>query len=251
MKILIIENQQAAINQLIFNIYKFLPGATVTSTATNFEESKEVLSSTQFDLVFCDINIQGGNCFELLRKYALGCPVIFTTTYNQFAVKAFEQHKTTYLLKPLDGKEFQRSIAKIDHCRYTKSKFDNINTMINKPSMSFKTRYIIKVGKSQVAVNMVDIAYFFSCEGTTFIQHSDGQQFVVEKTLEIIEKEVSPELFFRISRNCIASIYSIEMAEKHRSGRLQISLYPSFNDDIFISRAKVNDFLLWYEGNLH
>ena len=174
--------------------------------------------------------------------------VIITTAYENYALKAFRVNSIDYLLKPIDSESFVNAVEKFKKNR-TNSPFnkETITKLVNS-SKVYKQRFTVKVGNHIIVIDINDIAYIYSENKSTYFVTRDKRKFLSDLSLETLEDQLNPSLFFKLSRSCIASVFSIESISKHFNSRLKIKLTPNLVEDILVSRAKVPSFLNWLEG---
>ena len=205
------------------------------------------------DLMFFDIQMSDGMSFEIFNHINSTTPVIFTTAFNEFAIKAFKVNSIDYLLKPLKLNELNDAIKKYLSLedKYGNKRqpisLDQIEQLfkLNKPS--FKSRFIVKIGDQILHISIKDIAYFKSEDNVTLIVTRNNKRYIIDYPLEQITTEINPDHFHRINRSFIIHIDSIKKINKYFNSRLHIELEPVTSDHVLISRIKVPDFLKWID----
>ena len=205
------------------------------------------------DLMFFDIQLADGMSFEIFNHIESNAPVIFTTAFNEFAIKAFKVNSVDYLLKPIKLNELNAAIKKYlsleekSGNRRQPISLDQIEQLfkLNKPS--FKSRYIAKIGDQILHIPIKEIAYFKSEDNVTFIVTHNNKRYIIDYALEQITTEINPDHFHRINRSYIIHIDSIKKINKYFNSRLHIELEPTNPDQVLISRIKVPDFLKWID----
>ncbi len=194
------------------------------------------------DVIFMDVELSDGNCFEIFRQVPIRAKVIMTTAYDNYAIKAFEAGSLDYLLKPVSPAELDRAVNRAlqgpGH-----ADFDSVLRKADEGRR--RERFIVRLNDRIVPVNVVDIAYFCSEEKSNFLYTFDGRKFIVDSTLDIIADELSEDSFFRVSRSCIISVKAIQSLVKQANGRLQIVPNPPVPFEIAVSRSRVDDFMVW------
>ncbi len=198
------------------------------------------------DIVFMDVELSDGMCFEIFKHVNIPAKVIITTAYDHYAVKAFKINSIDYLLKPIDTSEL---IIAVNKCRLQHNILNNnklIEEILTKPEVrAYKQRFIVKIGDRIIIVPVIDIAYFISQDKTSYLVTREGKQYILDLSLDALEGLLNPKIFFRISRACITNIDAISQVTKHFSGRLKIILNPKRDEDIFVSRVRTSDFMHW------
>lgn len=197
------------------------------------------------DIVFMDVELSDGTCFDIFKLVKIHAPIIITTAYDNHAIKAFKVNCTDYLLKPIDPVEL---VAAVNKCVTRHEKLGDEGETMYGEGGEYKQRFIIKLGDKIIIVNQEDVAYFVSAEKTSYLVNREGKSYIMDQSLDTIERMVDPKEFFRLSRACITRIGSIQSVSKHFSGRLKIGLNPRHDEDIFVSRVRTNDFMRWING---
>lgn len=250
MKTIIIEDEKPAARLLQRKLKNF--NIEVEIMLHSVEESIEWFSKNEHpDLIFLDIQLSDGLSFEIFEKIAIKSAVIFTTAYDEYALKAFKLNSIDYLLKPIDEEELEVAISKFK-MRLPKQEntfqmdFEEIKKMLQNPlGENFKTRFTVKVGQYLKVISIDEIECFFSENKGTYIHTSDNRDYLIENTLETLEQELDPKKFYRISRKFILPLQSIKEIVVYSNSRLKINLATFSNDEVIVSREKVTDFKSW------
>lgn len=248
MDILIIEDEIPAQMQIKRLLSMHYPDFKIVGVCASILSAAAWLRENTPDLIFMDVELSDGICFELFNMVDIKSCVIITTAYESYALNAFKVNSIDYLLKPVNSDEFCKAVEK---CVKMKGKSvldeDIINKLITS-SKVYKQRFTVKLGKQIIVVNITDVAYFYSENKSTFIVTNDKRIFLSDLSLDNIETGLNPEIFFKLSRSCIASISSIDSVSKHFNSRLKVKLKPTYKEDILVSRVRVPAFLEWLEG---
>ena len=221
------------------------------------EESIEWFSNNEHpDLIFLDIQLSDGLSFEIFEHFVkakcdIKSAIIFTTAYDEYALKAFKLNSIDYLLKPIDEDDLEVAISKFK-MRLPKPEnklqldFEQIKKMFQNPfDKNYKTRFTIKIGQHLKVISTDEIECFFSENKGTYIHTFDNRNYLIESTLEILEQDLNPLNFYRISRKFIIPLKSIKEIVVYSNSRLKIIL-PSFKDEeVIVSREKVAAFKAW------
>lgn len=251
MNILIIEDEKPAarllsrkIEKLGFPVYKMLH--SVSESILWFEENKHP------DLIFLDIQLSDGLSFEIFEKLEINSAIIFTTAYDEYALRAFKLNSIDYLLKPIDEEELEVAISKFQN-QFQKSAvttldFEAIKRMLINPiDRIFKKRFTIKIGQQLKVIPLEDVECIYSQNKGTYIHTLENRNYLLDETLESVETELNPEDFFRVNRAFIIPLKAIKEIQMHSNSRLKVIL-PTFRDEeIIVAREKVADFKLWLE----
>lgn len=244
MRILIIEDEPPAQEELARIIKKRFPQMETIGRLTSVKESIEWLRENKADLIFMDIHLADGNCFDIFSHVEIHTPIIFTTAYDQYAIQAFKVNGIGYLLKPIVESDLAAAVKKLE---YRPEKFSELLNAITS-SLGYKSRTIIKSGDKFNILKMEDVAYFYAEERVTFVVPKQGKKQIVGHTIEALESLLDPKRFFRINRSCIASIDAIESVSKYFNSRLKVCVRPEFGDKLLVSRARAPKFLKWLES---
>jgi DNA-binding LytR/AlgR family response regulator len=250
MKILIIEDERQAANRLIRLIGTYFELAEIIQDIDSVKKAIKWFSENSApDLIFCDIQLADGISFEIFEKVKLSTPIIFTTAFDQYAIKAFQVNAIDYLLKPIDPKEFERAVAKFKANQLKPNlDFEAIREMLSPKATAFKSRFLVRFGEKIQSISTEEVAFFFSTERVTFIQTKEGKKFVLDQTLEQIENQIDPNLFFRLNRKYLCSFPSISDIFTYSNSRLKVKLRDCSDEDILVSREKTADFKTWLDG---
>jgi Response regulator of the LytR/AlgR family len=203
------------------------------------------------DIIFMDVELQDGSCFEIFKHETITAKVIMTTAYDKYAVKAFEAGSIDYLLKPFDDEALLRAVSR---CRASSDSFD-INAILStmqrfahdrdSTRKTYRRRFIVRLGQKIIPIETSDVAYFYVEGKSKYIVKNDGTKYYFDHQMESILDELDPQVFFRISRNYIISSFAIKGIERIYGGRLKILMDPPPETDMIVARSRVNDFMAW------
>lgn len=250
MKVLIVEDEIMAQRSLIRVLTQNFPDMEIVGTTTSVKSTVAWLSDPEnkADVIFMDVELADGVCFEIFRQTEVKAKVIMTTAYDSYALKAFEAGSVDYLLKPVDAAALKRAVARV---RMSGGGVD-VETLLklvgNAPAAKkeYKERYIVRFNDRIVPLQTSNIAYIYSEEKNNYLVTFDQQRYIIDSSLDVISEDLNPEHFFRISRSCIVSMQAIESIIK-QSGRLRIMANPEPSFEMTVSRSRVDDFLEWLE----
>lgn len=199
------------------------------------------------DLIFLDIQLSDGLSFEIFDGNDINSSIIFTTAYDEFALKAFKMNSIDYLLKPISQDELSFAIDKFERLRDDRQELNlkQIKEIFNNSHTNFKNRFTVKVGQNIKLINIEDIECFYSENKGTYIFTKDGDQYLLDYSLDQIEGLLHPERFFRISRSHLINISAIKNISIHSNSRLRIELFHYPSKDVIVSRERVQDFKTW------
>ncbi len=249
MTTIIIEDEKPAARLLQRKLEKL--GINVGVMLHSVQEALEWFSSnTHPDLIFLDIQLSDGLSFEIFEKTKINSAIIFTTAYDEYALKAFKLNSIDYLLKPIDEDDLEIAVNKFK-ARLPKQEnpafdFDQIRKMFQNPSeKNYKTRFTVKIGQHLKVITTDEIECFFSENKGTYIHTIDNRNYLIENTLETLENELDPKAFYRISRKFIIPLKSIKEIVMYSNSRLKLILPTYKDDEVIVSREKVPDFKEW------
>ena len=238
--LIIIEDEQPAIAKLKKILLESGEGINIVQILGGVEESVNWLSNHPApDLIFMDIQLSDGICFEIFDAIKITAPIIFTTAYDAYAIKAFTVNSIDYLLKPIDPELLRKSLSKFKE-HYLSGRTDQINQLISDMPVKFKSRFLIKTGVHFKSVPVSDIESFFIQERSTFLKTKDGKTLDIDYSLDQLEKMVNPEDFFRANRNYLINTDFIKDMIGYSGNRIKVKmLYGTYAEPIIISRERV------------
>lgn len=250
MRILIIEDEDLAAWGLISKLQQLDPATEVLATLDTVKSAVEWFKTNPApDLAFFDIQLADGLSFEIFEQVKVPCPIIFTTAYDAYALRAFKVNSVDYLLKPVSPEDLAQAFSKLRQLRGAATlDAGTIQQMMQmlKPRQ-YKTRFMVKVGDHLTAVAAEEVDYFFGENKIVWLRHQNGRKYPVEYTLEQLEEMLDPQHFFRLNRQYIAAIGVIKDVVTYSNSRLKVTLKdPMSTDDVLISREKVEAFKLWF-----
>jgi DNA-binding LytR/AlgR family response regulator len=201
------------------------------------------------DLAFLDIQLGDGTSFELLQELNVTFPVIFTTAFDQYAIKAFKYQSIDYLLKPIGEEELGQAVEKYQRSNGLPLQHltHDVTTTHRLITGDFKKRFLIKIGDQYKPVAIEEVAYFYSNENQTYLMTLSGKYFPVDQSLEQIENSINPLEFFRVSRKMLIGLSAIDEVHTYFNSRLLIKLQPSTDLECIVSRERVSDFKSWMD----
>lgn len=252
LKVLIVEDEIMAQKSLIRTITQNFPDMEIVGTSGSVRNTVDWLKTpgNHADVIFMDVELSDGECFEIFRQHEVKAKVIMTTAYDSYAIKAFEAGSIDYLLKPIDVSALKRAVAR---CLMSGGDVDveallkAIGNAGGSPKKEYKERYIIRFNDRIVPVPTDDIAYVYSEEKTNYLITFNGNKYIIDASLDVMVEDLDPEKFFRVSRGCIISLKAISSIIKQAGSRLKIVSKPEAPFEMTVSRSRVDDFLEWLE----
>lgn len=253
MKVLIIEDEAPAYRRLSTMLNKNHPHLTIIEVLDSISDTlKWLRNHNSPDLIFSDIQLADGLSFEIYKKIQVNCPIIFTTAYDEYMLDAFRTNGIDYLLKPIEEESLNRSIEKFERLKKSESEPNNevgkLMQLLETRAYKYKTRFLVKLGTKLIPVQAEHIAYFQSSQGSTDMILNNGKRLVIDQTLDELQNVMNPVHFFRLNRQYLAQIGSIESIHQYFKGKLKVVLQPAATDDVIISREKSRSFKNWIDG---
>ena len=249
LNIIIIEDEKPAARLLERKIQKL--GYSITTLLHSVEESLLWFQNNPHpDLIFLDIQLSDGLSFEIFEKIDIKSAVIFTTAYDEYALRAFKLNSIDYLLKPIDEEELATAISKFANQFQVNSvsnlDFEAIKRMLVNPiSKEYRKRFSVKIGQQIKVIDIAEIECLYSENKGTYIHTSDNRDYLIDSSLEVVEAELNPNDFFRISRKYIIPLQSVKEIQVYSNSRLKISLPTYKADEVIVARERVSDFKEW------
>jgi len=251
MNILIVEDEIMAQKSLSRVLTQNFPDFKIVGCTDSVKGTVEWLRDpdNKADIIFMDVELSDGVCFEIFRQVEVKSKVIMTTAYDSYALKAFEAGSVDYLLKPIEHDALKRAVAR---CRMNEGNID-VEMLIKatgglpEPRKDYKERFLIRVNDRIIPLETSKIAYIYSEEKSNWLVTFDGHKYIIDSSLNIVNEGLDPDKFFMISRSCIISMKSITSIIKQAGGRLRIMPVPECSFEMTVSRSRVDDFLNWLE----
>ena len=249
MRILIIEDEKPAANRLFQLLRPHFSGDELIGNLDSVRRSVAwFLENPAPDLIFCDIQLADGISFEIFEQVKISSPVIFTTAFDQYAIRAFQVNAIDYLLKPIDPEALDLAIAKFKSSKIPPALDLNLlKSLMQTPEKTYKSRFLVRFGEKIQSVPIGEIAFFFSEERVTFLQTFQGKKYVLDSTLEQVEGQVDPSTFFRLNRKYLVQADAIEEVLTYSNSRLKVILQNCKDSDILVSREKVSELKEWLD----
>jgi DNA-binding LytR/AlgR family response regulator len=252
MKILIIEDEPFARVELIRLMKATGREFTLLDQIDTVADSVRWLKThDQPDLIFLDIQLADGLSFEIFRQVHVTSPVIFTTAYDEYAIKAFQVNSIDYLLKPVSPDALEIALRKLDDLRTVlnpvKPRLESaqMENLLRMMAREYKTRILLRTGDNIRSVDMEEVAYFYAEDDVVFAMLKNKNRSIVDYTLNQLEAELDPKHFHRLTRGCLARITAIKKVSKYFNSRLLVELEPPMEEKQLVSRVNVPDFLKW------
>lgn len=264
MNVLIVEDEDLAVRKLRKLVAEVDPSLHVMGVTASIEDSVNWLSEhTAPDLIFMDIELADGQSFDIFEQVDIRSRVIFTTSYDEYALQAFKVNSIDYLLKPIQREDLERSLRKLRELTASDQATNegtaqplaqplNIEKLLrelqgagNPAAKDYRKRFLVKQGQKLLSVEVGDILYFYTDERFSFFKTRTNQKFLVDYTLDELADSLDPAQFFRINRGLILTHNAVEQIQPYFGNRLALTLKPAFDKEAIVSREKVSDFKHW------
>jgi DNA-binding LytR/AlgR family response regulator len=250
MKAIIIEDEPRAAKRLQSLLHDIDQSIQILAQLESVLEAQDFLkSSPELDIIFSDIQLADGLSFEIYENLSALPPIIFTTAYDQYAIKAFKNNGIDYLLKPIHPDELSKAINKLK--QFQKNSLDTtilkaLAQQIHQPeTIHYKDRFLIKVGQHLKSFSIQNIYSFYSMDKATFIQTNEGRNYVIDHTMDHLESLLNPKLFFRLNRKYILNINANFEITAWTNSRLKITLQGCDDNMIIVARNRTKEFKYW------
>jgi len=252
MNVLIVEDEVLAAERIQTLIMATSPQAKVIETLDTVTDTISFLQSGgEIDLLVMDLQLADGKSLEVFEKIQVNTPVIFTTAYDEYAIEAYKCHSIDYLLKPVQYADMERALKKFERLNSSQvlpaKQIDILKKILNnKPA--YKERFLIKVGNKTQFRQTTDVAFIFAEGKNAFIvTQTENRKYLIDHTLEELEKILNPDQFFRINRKQMINVDSIREIKGQISTKLEVILSQSCDQELWVSRDRATDFKRWID----
>jgi DNA-binding LytR/AlgR family response regulator len=253
MNVLILEDEASASRRLKTMLRKIVPDIAILAVIDSVEDAVAWLAANdEPDIIFADIQLSDGICFDIFRQVNPMCPVVFTTAYDEYAVEAFRVNSIDYLLKPVHPDKLKSSIDKLHSMKLAfspgqPSKLNSLLKLLDRGEKGYKTRFLVKSGQTMKSVPAQSAAYFVIDDQLAFLVNKESKRYLIEYTLDDLESLLDPSMFFRINRQMIVSFEAVTAIHPYFNNRLKLDIEPGVDEDVFVSRMRVGDFKKWLD----
>lgn len=257
MDALIVEDEDLSVRRLRKLLNEVAPALLISGVTDSIEETVEWLRNNQKagnpdpNLIFLDIELSDGQSFEIFNRVQVSSTIIFTTSYDEYALQAFKLNSIDYLLKPVHRDDLQRSLQKYENMRAQpgEDSLEGIKKLLEGfqkiGKKEYRQRFLVKQGQKMLSIEVSEIAYFFTEERYSFFVTDANQKLLVDYTLDELADVLDPAKFFRINRGMMVTHKSVDKIDPYFGSRLALSLRPSHSKEALVSREKVGDFKHW------
>ncbi|MBX2827862.1 MAG: LytTR family DNA-binding domain-containing protein [Flavobacteriaceae bacterium] len=249
MKAVIVEDEAIASRRLASLIGELAPEMEIVGQVTSVENGNRWFAENNMpDLIFLDIQLNDGYGFDILDGLEDHPPVIFTTAYNEYAIRGFKYNGIDYLLKPIDRNDLRDALYKFRKNNVEAPvETDKIAELKKLFAKEYKRRFMVKVGNHFNTFSVEEIAYFKSHEGLIFLHSHTGQEFPIEYSIDQLEDILDPVQFFRINRKFMVSVKAVLEIHTYFNSRLLLKLQPKEEEQVIVSRERTSNFKRWLD----
>lgn len=248
MKILIIEDEKHTAQRLVQLIMEIKKDAQIVAVLNSVESSLLWFRNNEEpDLIFQDIQLGDGLCFEIYDSIHIQSPIVFTTAYSEYALKSFELNSISYVVKPYDKKDLQEVFDKYDNIKshFNVPETQLLQEILFQKKTTYKRRFLIKIGEQYQVLNAKDIAFVVFDHGLSFAYTFNNERFPLDLSMNELANQLDPNIFFRINRQTIINSSSIKKISNWFNARLKLETEPREAIEFVVSREKVKDFKEW------
>ena len=250
MKVVIIEDEHLTAQRLEGMLKKYDAQIEVLAELPSVAESIEWFKmNPDPDLVFMDIHLEDGQSFSIFDTLNLEVPVIFTTAYDEYMIKAFKVNSVDYLMKPLNYDELSQAIDKFKRLHTNeKGKDHQLETLLQslqKKEPEYKSRFLVSIGSRLKTIEDEEVRYFYSADKITFLVTKDNQRFPIDYSLDKLALMLNPKDYFSINRQMTVKLSAINNIHVYAKGKIQLELNPPMKEDVFVSMDRVVEFKEW------
>lgn len=252
MNLLIVEDETPAALRLNKLIMEFRSNWKIQNISDSIKSSVKWLKENDPpDLIFMDIQLADGLSFEIFKETRITSPVIFTTAFDQYTLRAFKVNSIDYLLKPIDNEELQAAIVQFENIHADRAAVsdDSIQSILQSfKSKNYKERFLVKSGDQFSYVNINDASYFYAEDGVLFLCTNNCKRFIIDYTVDKLIELLNPKEYFRINRKIIVKHNAIEKINTYFNSRLKLELKPQTQFDVVVARERVKGFKEWLDS---
>lgn len=252
MKVVLIEDEEPASERLKKLLLQLDPNIDILQTLVSIKTSVTWLKDNSPDLIFMDIHLADGLSFEIFKEVRISCPVIFTTAYDQYALQAFKVNSIDYILKPVKKEDLQAAIDKFNAWFKKNEKYpidyQKLLEALEKGKTEFQKRIIIRYGDIIKAVEIKDVAYFYTQEKIDYLRTKDGIEYPIDYHLDELEEILDSKIFFRINRQFIVNYAAIDKMVSFSKSRVKLILKPAISHETIVSTERSPNFKQWLIG---
>ncbi|WP_017733249.1 LytR/AlgR family response regulator transcription factor [Nafulsella turpanensis] len=249
MEAIIIEDEKLAAQRLKMIVHKVAPEINIKTKLPGVEEAVHYLQQEEPELIFMDIHLSDGSSFGIFERVKVTSPVIFTTAYDEYALKAFKVNSVDYLLKPVEEEALSQSLQKFKALKHGRKiaivDYERLLKTFNDQKIHYKQRFLVSFGNKIKTIRTEDVAYFYADSKAVFLVEKPGSKYVLDETLDQLQETLDPVQYFRVNRGFLVSVDAIEQMYSYSRSRIKIDLKPAAPKECIVSTEKTPDFKTW------
>jgi len=251
MNVVIVEDESIAARRLTKRLKQIRPDVEIIAVLSSVKESVAWFQSDnhdEADLIFLDIQLSDGLSFSIFDEISLNTPIIFTTAYDEYAVRAFELNSVAYLMKPVRSRDLEESLNKLDRLKSAFTvDFERLLNEIQGNEPEFRERFLIQIGEKFITLKADRISYFYTFQKSVYVRSRKGRSYPIDLSLDALQGSLDPAVFFRINRQIIVHIDAIEEMMALSRSRMELTMCSQHDDDIgaIVSAERSADFRKW------
>lgn len=247
MKVIIIEDESHAAEKLQRQLEELDKDVQILAKLESVKSAISWLKQYKADLIFLDIHLGDSNSFKIFEEIEIKTPIIFTTAYDQYAIDAFKLNSIDYLLKPVNQSRLKKALDKFEEVYQSKTEIDYsiISELLQNKTPKYQKRFMVYSGDKIKTIEKDEVAYFLAEGKYCFLYSFDHQQYLIDFTLDKLDKVLNPDDFFRINRQFLINIKSIHQMHTYPKGRVKIDLTPSNKKEAVVSIERASQFKKW------
>ena len=250
MKILIIEDEQAAVRRLQKLLSEIDPANEVIAALSTIEAAVQWFKENHTpDLVLMDIHLADGSSFEIFEQVNIHAPIIFATAYDEYALKAFKVNAIDYLLKPIKQNDLEQAIQRVRKTKQSDSSDALMQKLAEAGFLKKHKRVLVRMGQSIKLVDLDQVSYFYSKDKISFAVMPGNKRYPLDQSLDQLEHDLDPSHYFRINRQFIVKMESIEEMVAYSKSRVKLKLNPHTEEDAIVSKERSPEFKKWLLGD--
>ncbi|MFO7822421.1 MAG: LytTR family DNA-binding domain-containing protein [Cyclobacterium sp.] len=245
---LLVEDEKLAADRLERMLQQITPDIRVQAIVDSVSAAVDFLKNHQPELIFLDIHLADGSGFEIFEQVRVSCPVIFTTAYDEYALRAFQVNGIAYLLKPIGQEALEASLQKLKSIQASGiqvASLDALLAQIRKGESPYRKRFLVAYGNTIKSIGISEVAYFFAENKAVYLVDKSGSKYVLDETLDQLQEGIDPEQFFRVNRSFMVQVDAIHQMHAYSRSRIKLDLQPPCGKECISSTEKTAALKNW------
>ncbi|WP_439481543.1 LytR/AlgR family response regulator transcription factor [Cyclobacterium plantarum] len=248
---LLVEDEKLAADRLERMLRQIAPDIRILAKVDSVSKAIEFLKKHNPELIFLDIHLADGSGFEIFDQVRVACPVIFTTAYDEYALRAFQVNGIAYLLKPISQEALAGSLQKLKSIQASDKQLaqvDRLLEQIRKREITYRKRFLVSGGNTIKSIAIQELAYFYAENKAVYLVEQTGYKYVLDETLDQLQEVLDPEQFFRVNRSFLVQVSAIRQMHPYSRSRIKLDLEPPCSKECISSTEKTAEFKDWLGG---